>query len=80
IIASKYGSSNPPVDFPDLVELHLAGRLPLEDMVSRRWRPDQMDEAYDALRAGESARGLIVFDDVSRGPVAGGSVTAAVGD
>ena len=63
IIASKYGSSNPPVDFPDLVELYLAGRLPLEDMVSRRWRANQVDEAYDALRAGNSARGLIVFDD-----------------
>ena len=63
IIASKYGSSNPPVDFPDLVGLYLAGRLPLEAMVSRRWRANQVDEAYDALRAGNSARGLIVFDD-----------------
>jgi S-(hydroxymethyl)glutathione dehydrogenase/alcohol dehydrogenase len=61
IIASKYGSSNPAVDFPDLVDLYLAGRLRLEDMVSGRWTPSQMDEAYDALRSGTQNRGLIVF-------------------
>lgn len=66
IIASKYGSSNPPVDFPDLVSLYLAGRLPLEDMVSRRWAADEVDAAYDALRTGESARGLIVFESLDR--------------
>ncbi|MEV0715772.1 alcohol dehydrogenase catalytic domain-containing protein [Asanoa sp. NPDC050611] len=62
IIASKYGSSNPPVDFPDLVDLYLAGRLDLAAMVSKRWRPEQMDAAYDALRSGTATRGLIVFD------------------
>ncbi|GIE99928.1 zinc-binding dehydrogenase [Paractinoplanes rishiriensis] len=63
IVASKYGSSNPPVDFPDLAGLYLAGRLDLAAMVSHRWRPEQMDEAYDALRAGTATRGLIVFDE-----------------
>ncbi|MFY1631763.1 alcohol dehydrogenase catalytic domain-containing protein [Solwaraspora sp. WMMB335] len=62
IVAAKYGSSNPPVDFPDLVDLYLAGRLDLAAMVSGRWRPDQVDEAYEALRAGVATRGLIVFD------------------
>jgi S-(hydroxymethyl)glutathione dehydrogenase/alcohol dehydrogenase len=62
IIASKYGSSNPPVDFPDLAALYLAGRLDLAAMVSHRWRPEQMDEAYDALRSGAATRGLILFD------------------
>ena len=76
IIASKYGSSNPPVDFPDLVGLYLAGRLPLEAMVSRRWRANQVDEAYDALRAGNSARGLIVFDDFPEPATAQKSVAA----
>ncbi|WP_326636042.1 alcohol dehydrogenase catalytic domain-containing protein [Streptosporangium sp. NBC_01755] len=61
IIASKYGSSNPPVDFPDLVDLYLAGRLRLDDLVSGRWRIDQVDEAYDALSSGTQTRGLIVF-------------------
>ncbi|GAA4469472.1 zinc-binding dehydrogenase [Phytohabitans houttuyneae] len=67
VIASKYGSSNPPVDFPDLVDLYLAGRLDLAAMVSHRWRPDQMDEAYDALRSGAATRGLIIFDTPAAG-------------
>jgi len=62
IVAAKYGSSNPPVDFPGLVDLYLAGRLDLAAMVSRRWRPEEVDAAYDALRAGTATRGLIVFD------------------
>ncbi len=61
VIASKYGSSNPAVDFPELVDLFLAGRLRLAEIVSGRWGPEQMDEAYDALRSGRLSRGLIVF-------------------
>lgn len=63
IIASKYGSSNPPVDFPDLVDLYLVGRLRLDEIVSSRWTPAQIDEAYEALRAGTQSRGLIIFND-----------------
>ncbi|MBO4205548.1 zinc-binding dehydrogenase [Micromonospora echinofusca] len=62
IIAAKYGSTNPPVDFPDLVDLYLVGRLRLADLVSGRWPADRIDDAYDALRSGRATRGLIVFD------------------
>jgi S-(hydroxymethyl)glutathione dehydrogenase / alcohol dehydrogenase len=65
IIASKYGSANPPVDFPGLVELYLAGRLPLEQLVSGRWGIGEVDAAYDALRRGQATRGLIVFEVTS---------------
>ncbi len=65
IVASKYGSSNPSIDFPDLVDLYLAGRLRLEEMVSQRWSAAAMDDAYDALRSGTQNRGLIVFDNVT---------------
>jgi S-(hydroxymethyl)glutathione dehydrogenase/alcohol dehydrogenase len=66
-VASKYGSANPPVDFPDLAGLYLAGRLDLAAMVSHRWQPEQMDEAYDALRSGTATRGLIVFGNGAAG-------------
>jgi S-(hydroxymethyl)glutathione dehydrogenase/alcohol dehydrogenase len=65
IIASKYGSSQPAVDFPDLVDLYLAGRLRLEQMVSGRWTAAETDAAYDALRSGSQNRGLIVFDELA---------------
>ncbi|MDO8187091.1 Zn-dependent alcohol dehydrogenase [Conexibacter sp. JD483] len=61
LVGSVYGSSNPPLDFPRFVDLHLAGRLPLDRLVTRRYPLDEADQAFADLAAGELARGLIVF-------------------
>ena len=61
VIGSMYGSTNPPVDFPRFAELYLAGRLRLDELVSRRYSIAEANEAFRALAAGELARGLIVF-------------------
>ena len=61
ILGSNYGSSNPAVEFPRMVELAMAGRLRVGDLITRRYDLDQADEAFRALAAGEQARGLIVF-------------------
>jgi Zn-dependent alcohol dehydrogenase len=61
LIGSMYGSTNPPVDFPRFAELYLAGRLRLDELVSRRYSIEEANEAFRALAAGELARGLIVF-------------------
>ena len=61
IMGSRYGTSNPAVEFPMLVELAMAGRLKIGELVTRRYRIDEADEAFRALAAGEQARGLIVF-------------------
>jgi S-(hydroxymethyl)glutathione dehydrogenase/alcohol dehydrogenase len=54
-----YGSSRPAVDFPRLVDFYLRGRLKLDQMVTRTYRLDQINEAFEALGRGENARGLI---------------------
>jgi S-(hydroxymethyl)glutathione dehydrogenase / alcohol dehydrogenase len=61
VTGSLYGSTNPPVDFPRFAELYLAGRLHLDELVSRRYAVEEANEAFRALAAGELARGLIVF-------------------
>lgn len=61
IVGSRYGSSNPMVEFPKMVELAMAGRLRIEELVTKRYDLDEADEAFRALAAGEQARGLIVF-------------------
>lgn len=63
VIGSKYGSSNPPVSIPEIVELYQAGRLPLDTLVSGRWPISQVDEAYEALRGGAITRGLLMMDE-----------------
>jgi S-(hydroxymethyl)glutathione dehydrogenase/alcohol dehydrogenase len=57
-----YGSVRPDVDFPRLVDLYLAGRLKIDQLVSRTYTLGQINEGFAALRGGQVARGVVVFD------------------
>ena len=61
IRGSIYGSARTREDFPRLVELYLAGKLRLDDLITRRYSIDEADQAFRDLAAGALARGLIVF-------------------
>jgi S-(hydroxymethyl)glutathione dehydrogenase/alcohol dehydrogenase len=58
---SSYGGARTFVDFPRLVELSLAGKLKLDELITRRYDVSEVNDAFRALVAGEVARGLIVF-------------------
>ncbi|WP_312182157.1 zinc-binding dehydrogenase [Arthrobacter sp.] len=62
LIGSNYGSTVPGRDFPRLAELYLAGKLPVDKLISDRIKLDEVNEAFDAMRRGERARSVIVFD------------------
>ena len=59
LIGSVYGSGNPARDIPRLVALYQAGRLKLDELVSRTYALGQVNEALDALAASDGARGVI---------------------
>jgi len=63
VMGSYYGTAFPERDFPLYAELYLEGRLPLEKLVGKRYRLEEINEAYDDLLAGRGARGIIVFDE-----------------
>jgi S-(hydroxymethyl)glutathione dehydrogenase/alcohol dehydrogenase len=56
------GSNRFPVDMPRLVDSYMAGKLHLDDMISRRIRLDQVNEAFEEMKTGAVARSVIVFD------------------
>jgi S-(hydroxymethyl)glutathione dehydrogenase/alcohol dehydrogenase len=58
---SFYGSTRARVDMPALIDLVRAGKLDLDDLVTRQSPLDRINEAYAALDGGEPGRGLIVF-------------------
>lgn len=58
---SYYGSVNARRDFPLFLEMYLAGKLNLKDLVSRRYALEEINQAYREMLDGEVARGLIVF-------------------
>jgi len=62
IKGTMYGSVRPNIDFPRLVDLYLEGRLKIDELVSRTYRLDQINEGFTALRSGQVARGVVVFD------------------
>ena len=61
IIGSYLGSAVPSRDIPLFAQLWREGRLPVEKLISRRIRLDQLNEAMDALAEGRALRQLIVF-------------------
>lgn len=62
ILGSNYGFADPPIDFPRYAALHLGGRLPIERLIDRRIALDEVEGAFDRLRAGEGLRQVVVFD------------------
>lgn len=60
VIGSLYGSANPLVDLPKIFGLYLAGRLPLDDLIGRSYRLEQVNEAYDALASGSVGRAVVI--------------------
>jgi S-(hydroxymethyl)glutathione dehydrogenase/alcohol dehydrogenase len=59
---SVYGAADPARDFPRMLALHDAGRLDLEQLVTRRIALDDVNDAFRAMTAGEVARSVIIFD------------------
>jgi S-(hydroxymethyl)glutathione dehydrogenase/alcohol dehydrogenase len=63
ILGSNYGAAVAAVDFPRYAELFLAGRLPIDRLVSHRIGLDDVESAFDSMRRGDGIRQVIVFDD-----------------
>ena len=59
--SSWYGDCLPSRDFPMLVDLHLAGRLPLDKFVSETIGLDQVEEAFAKMSRGEVLRSVVTL-------------------
>jgi S-(hydroxymethyl)glutathione dehydrogenase/alcohol dehydrogenase len=58
---SYYGTVSPQRDFPLFLDLYMAGRLQLDQLVTRQYTLEQINQAYEDMLSGEVARGVIVF-------------------
>lgn len=57
-----YGSANVNEDVPKLIELYQKGELKLDELISREISVDQVNEAFEAMAAGEVARSVIIHE------------------
>ncbi len=62
ILGSKMGSTRPQVDVPRLIDLYGEGRLKLDELITRTYPLDEINEAIAAVNRGEALRNVIVFD------------------
>jgi len=58
---SYFGSCVPRIDFPRMLELYMAGKLKLDELITRRYRIDEAPQAFADLESGKNARGVVVF-------------------
>jgi S-(hydroxymethyl)glutathione dehydrogenase/alcohol dehydrogenase len=60
---SNMGSNRFRIDMPRYIDFYLQGRLKLDEMISRRGKLEEVNDAFRAMKAGEVARTVLIFDN-----------------
>ena len=61
LAGTVFGSCNPRADIPRFARMYQAGQLQLDEMITKRYRLDDINEGYDDLRNGKIIRGVVDF-------------------
>jgi len=62
ILGCRYGTARPRRDFAMLADLYLAGRLKIDELITRRYALDEFPAALEDLKAGGLARGVFSLE------------------
>lgn len=54
-----FGDANPTYDIPKLLRLYDGGKLKLDELVTRTYSLDQVNQGYEDLEAGKNIRGIV---------------------
>jgi S-(hydroxymethyl)glutathione dehydrogenase/alcohol dehydrogenase len=57
-----YGKCRPQIDFPKIMKLYKKGDLMLDQMITREYELENLQQAFDDMLAGKNAKGVIVFN------------------
>jgi S-(hydroxymethyl)glutathione dehydrogenase/alcohol dehydrogenase len=58
-----YGQCNPKRDFGQIIQLYDAGKMKLDELVTKTYSLAELQQGFDDMLAGRIAKGVIVFDD-----------------
>ena len=61
VSGSYYGTANTHRDFPQYGRLYLEGKLDLDQLITKRYALEEINQAYADMLAGKLARGVIVL-------------------
>jgi NDMA-dependent alcohol dehydrogenase len=62
LVGCIFGNANPRVDIPLLLNLYMEGKLKLDEMVTKTYTLDEINQGYQDMRDGKNIRGVIVYD------------------
>ncbi|MFC7404716.1 NDMA-dependent alcohol dehydrogenase [Georgenia alba] len=57
-----YGGCNPLYDIPRLISLYKSGQLKLDELVTKHYTLDQVNEGYQDMLDGKNIRGVVIID------------------
>ncbi|MDT5068923.1 MAG: S-(hydroxymethyl)glutathione dehydrogenase / alcohol dehydrogenase [Mycobacterium sp.] len=61
-----FGGGNPHYDIPQLLSMYKAGKLNLDDMITRQYKLEQINDGYTDMLEGRNIRGVIRYTDADR--------------
>ena len=62
LMGTFYGAGRPRVDFPWLLDLYADGRLKLDELISKYRALDEINEAFEDMNRGVTARTILTFN------------------
>ena len=61
-----FGGGNPQYDIPQLLAMYKVGKLNLDDMITRQYKLEQINDGYQDMLDGKNIRGVIRYTDADR--------------
>jgi NDMA-dependent alcohol dehydrogenase len=62
IQGALFGASSPSRDIPWMLMMYQGGRLNLDDLITTRYKLDEINQGYADMHAGKNIRGVIIYD------------------
>jgi S-(hydroxymethyl)glutathione dehydrogenase/alcohol dehydrogenase len=62
VVGSLFGSGNARADIPKLLELYGAKQLKLDELVTRTYALEGVNDGYEDMRGGKNIRGVLVYE------------------
>jgi S-(hydroxymethyl)glutathione dehydrogenase/alcohol dehydrogenase len=59
---SLFGGGNPRVDIPTILTLYREGTLLLDELITKTYPIEEINQGYEDMRDGKNVRGVLVFD------------------
>lgn len=62
IVGSLFGSGNARADIPKMLDLHQSGKLKLDELITRTYPLEGVNDGYADMRSGRNIRGVLVYE------------------